>query len=273
MNHARVRSGRIRGPVLAIVMGLATTLLGACGPSGLGSLAAQGLPAVKVKAGTVTDTERSESARDVRTSATAEEQAAPGIVAKHSSKFVGAVFAPPGIIAKNSSKFRIAAFQQVPFARGLVVLMTPDGFYYLDAEGQPVTATTDESGRYDFGDFRIPAGQNVLVAASFPGNRVLYRYARSEAGDNHVDVDTAGTYVSAYLVARSRRLGRTLESFDAASLGKLHDLTGKMLEAGTLGFNPDLFTMPRAGDLVATYQTAFRASPDLAAAWDALLGQ
>lgn len=197
-----------------------------------------------------------------------------GTLARQDSRFVGSILAPPGIVAKNSSKYWIAAFEQFPFAGGLVVLMSPDGFYYLDKGGRPVTATTDAQGRYDFGDFRIPAGQNVLVSASFPGDRILYQYAYSAAGDNHVDVDAAGTYVSAYLIAQSRRLGRPLESFETASLGRLHDLTRAMLDAGTLSFDPDLFTMPRAGDLVAAYQAAFRASsPDLAAAWSNVLGQ
>ncbi len=215
---------------------------------------------------------------DLRTASTTLEPVGAGILAKNSSKFAGVIMAPAGILAKNSSKYQVASvaetpFAQVPFGQGLVVLMTPDGLYYLDGQDQPITATTDDLGRYDFGEFRIPTGKPVLVSASFPGNRVLYQYALSAAGDNHVDVDAAGTFVSAYLVAQSRRMDRPLESFDASRLPGLNGLTRAMLDDGSLPFDPDLFTLPRSGDLVASYRSAFLGrSPNLAAAWAALLG-
>lgn len=282
MDTMRVRAGRIRRPVLAIALGVAATALGACGPGGSGALSPGGLPAISVASGAVTDTQSQEAGQvsapvstpESRTFEAAQEQGASGILAKNSSKFAGEIMVPPGILAKNSSKYRVAGFAQVPFGQGLVELLTPDGFYFLDAAGQPITAMTDDLGRYDFGAFTIPVGKDVLVAARFPGNRLLFQYAHSAVGTNRVDVDAAGTYVSAYLVALGQRLERSPSSFDLAGLPKLRGLTHAMLEDGSLALDPELLALGRSGDLVASYQAAFRAgSPGLAQAWDALLGQ
>jgi hypothetical protein len=174
--------------------------------------------------------------------------------------------APPGILGKNSSKYRVASFAQHPHAGGLVVLTNLDGTYLMDG-GEPVTAKTDAAGRYDFGAHKIPSDRDVMVTATFPGNRMLVQYAHAAPGDNQADVDAAGTYVSSYFVARSRKAGREPVSYDRTRLPVLREWTRTMLDDGTLAFEPDLFALDRTGDLVTAYAAAFRArAPRLAAA-------
>ncbi|MBM3271529.1 MAG: hypothetical protein FJZ01_28165 [Candidatus Sericytochromatia bacterium] len=194
-----------------------------------------------------------------------------GILGKHSSKFLGTVSAPPGILGKHSSKYAVTSFGQSPYANGLVVLTRPDGMYLLQ-DGKPITATTDDSGRYDFGDKVIPAGQDILVTATFPGNRLLFQYAHATPGDNEADVDAAGTYVTAYLVARSNVSGRELRSYDHRALPALRRQTAALLESGELPFDPDHFMLGRESALVDVYAATQARVPALAQAWAALLG-
>jgi hypothetical protein len=272
------QGGRTRRILATYAIGAPTVLLLACSP-GTFEVAARSLGASASPAGALGASAQTKSALIgnagaglIGNAGAGLDAGASGIIAKNSSKFLGTVQAPPGIIAKNSSKYRIAAFEQVPYAGGYVVLLTPDGLLLTD-QGRPIYSRTDDLGRYDFGTFRIPPGRDVLVQATFPGNRVLYQYAHSSAGDNKVDVDLAGTYVSAYLVAQGRVKGKPLAEFDRSKLDAIQALTLSALSDGTLGFDPDHLLLGREADLLDSYQRAIRAgSPALDLAWRQLLG-
>ena len=173
------------------------------------------------------------------------------------------------IVANNSGRYATLAVGQRPIANAIVYLTDPEErFYALD--GQPLTATTDGKGRYDFLG-GVPTGEVVIVNVILADNRREVGFTVSKAGKNVVDVSLATTYVTEFLRDRAARLGKTMADFDLTALSKLTRLTETALAQGDLPV-PDL-AIGKIAELNQAYALAVGLNKQkLGDAWADVLG-
>ncbi|MBM3855795.1 MAG: hypothetical protein FJ399_22015 [Verrucomicrobia bacterium] len=197
------------------------------------------------------------------------EQIPSGILAKNSSKFSGSVTAPPGILAKNSSKFRIASYSEVAVADAYVALLTPKRAFYA-VDGKAGLTRTDSEGRFDFGDFALPPGREVLVEVFGPTGDSLIDYAVSAEGSNVSQVSLATTLVTRFAIEQANAKGKSLAAFDRRRLVDLAGGTRGALERGDLRVDGAVFDFGKRKALLRAYQAVIKG--DLLASWRAFLG-
>ena len=174
-----------------------------------------------------------------------------------------------GIVASNSTRYALQATAQRPIANAIVYLTDPDERFYA-VNGQPLTATTDAAGRYDFVG-GVAAGEVVIVNVILADNRREVGFTVSRAGKNTVDVSLATTYVTEFLRYRAGALGKTMADFDLSKLPALTALTLKAIAAGDLAV-PDL-TIGKINEMNQAYALAVGLNKQqLGDAWNGILG-
>lgn len=173
------------------------------------------------------------------------------------------------IVASNSTRYGLQAVAQRPIANAIVYLTDPDErFFALD--GEPLTAHTDEKGRYDFLG-GVPTGEVVIVNVILADNRREVGFTVSKGGKNTVDVSLATTYVTEFLRDRAARLGKTMAGFDLSALSKLTRLTETAIAQGDLPV-PDL-AIGKIGEMNQAYALAVGLNKQkLGDAWADVLG-
>ncbi len=189
------------------------------------------------------------------------------IVANNSGRIIGHNGA--SIVANNSTRYATLAVSQKPIANAIVYLTDPDERFYA-FDGQPLTATTDDKGRYDFPG-GVPTGEVVIVNVILADNRREVGFTVSKGGKNVVDVSLATTYVTEFLRDRAARLGKTMADYELAGLSKLTQLTETALAQGDLPV-PDL-AIGKIGEMNQAYALAVGLNKQkLGDAWADVLG-
>ncbi len=197
-----------------------------------------------------------------------------GILVKNSSKLSGTLFGPAGIIVKNSSKLEVEALSEVPLAGAWVYLMTPDGMYEADQDGVLYHAQADASGSFSF-DEPVPGNQEFLLEATAPSGDSAYKlanFAYSVPGETTVQIDTATTCASDYLLRTEQNRGVSLDGLDFTKLPQIIIDTQGLIDAGTLDIGSDALLSSSRDSLVSTYAAALTQDATLSAEWEALLG-
>lgn len=199
------------------------------------------------------------------------------IIAKNSSKFNGSITVPEGIIAKNSSKFRTQAYKELFLGDAYVYLTNAAGMIYI-VDGQHAITKSDGSGKYDFGNLRLPAGVDVVAKALLTKSergaaRSLINYTYALPGNNRVDVSLASTVTTHFLVVETKKRNRPLTTVEAEKLLSLRNRTQALLANEDLVVSPELVEEGRGTDLAVAYRAAMSVkSPQLLASWLDLLG-
>lgn len=220
-------------------------------------------------------------------------QGSDSLVPRALSLIEGQVSGPPGLIANGSAGLiangsagliangsaglvtRSAQALRRPGERYLpgqvIYLNRPDGEFFRDQLGRPVSTVTDGSGYYMLRD-DIPQSVPVVISVLLPGDRRLVGFTKPVAGSNRVDVSVATTIVTEYLREQAPGDKSSIASFDLRLVPDLIDRTEQLLESGLMA-TPSL----RIGDIaemnrlyaVAIGQDTF----GLGAAWEKMLSK
>ena len=152
--------------------------------------------------------------------------------------------------------------------------MTPDGLYEADADGVPYHAQADASGSFSFAE-PVPGGEELLLDAyaNFGGSMYeLANFAYTVPGQTNVQIDTASTCASDYLLRTAQSWGRSLDGFDLGGLPQIITDTQGLLDAGSLEISSDELQSSSRDQLVSAYAAALTQDATLSAEWNALLG-
>ena len=177
-----------------------------------------------------------------------------------------------GLIANNSAGFRIASLEQeVPLPRAVIYLTDAKDRFFEDAQGKPLSTSTDATGRYEI-PRGVPINQPVIVSLVLSENRREVGFTVPKAGKNTVNVSLATTYVTEFLRHSSVMDGRTMAAYPLTNLSDLTDLTNKAMLAQALP-QPTL-KIADIASMNMTYAKVIGANTNgLGDAWAKMLGR
>ncbi|MDB5099624.1 MAG: repeat containing protein [Cyanobacteria bacterium RYN_339] len=135
-----------------------------------------------------------------------------------------------GVISRDGAGYRVAALaEDVPLRKQLVYLLDAKGRLVLGADDQPITAETDEQGRFAFKGFVTT--HNLLLAIQLYDDKGLVQLVlpRGDAPSRTVELGLASTLTATYIqeqfvkpqadpVATFERLPAELEASTRASV-------------------------------------------------------
>ncbi|MFN3430304.1 MAG: hypothetical protein ACK46X_10155, partial [Candidatus Sericytochromatia bacterium] len=105
-----------------------------------------------------------------------------------------------GIISRDGAGYRVAALPaEVPIRKQLVYLMNAAGKLVVGANGEPMTAMTDETGRFEFKGF--VNDKHLVIAIALHENKGLMTsiLPRSTATSRTVGLNLASTLTATYI--------------------------------------------------------------------------
>lgn len=161
----------------------------------------------------------------------------PGLIANGSAGLIANGSA--GLIANGSAGLVTRSTQALRrpgerFLPGQVIYLNrPDGEFFRDQLGRPVSTVTDGSGYYMLRD-DIPQNVPVIISVLLPGDRRLVGFTKPSAGSNRVDVSVATTIVTEYLREQAPGDKSSIASFDLGLIPDLTDRTEQLLESGRM---------------------------------------
>ncbi|MFP5503289.1 MAG: hypothetical protein ACLGIN_12445, partial [Candidatus Sericytochromatia bacterium] len=106
-----------------------------------------------------------------------------------------------GVVNNNGANFRLlATADEAPFAGAVVRVLDAAGEPLLDAEGQPIQTTADQTGTFRL-KTSLPAG-NLILAADLPEANGQVQAVMTDTGgeDREVEVDYVSTLVAGYVL-------------------------------------------------------------------------
>lgn len=177
-----------------------------------------------------------------------------------------------GLIANNSAGFRVAALEpEVPLPRAIIYLTDARDRFFEGADGRPISATTDQEGRYEI-PRNVPINQPVIVSLVLSENRREVGFTVPKAGKNTVNVSLATTYVTEFLRHSATLDQRTMAAYPLDKLALLTERTNQAMADGSLP-QPTL----RIADIASanmTYAIAIGSNlAGLGDAWAEMLGR
>jgi hypothetical protein len=106
-----------------------------------------------------------------------------------------------GLISNNGAGYRLLTLAQVPLADVTVAVLDAAGKAIVDANGQPLKATTNERGEYAL--FTELPAKNLVLRVELPENRgTMQALAAKDSRDVAVRMDLISTLTTAYILER-----------------------------------------------------------------------
>ncbi len=154
------------------------------------------------------------------------------LIANNSAGLVGNNSA--GLIANNSAGYRIASLEEeIPVPRGVIYLTDARSRFFEGVQGEPLSTTTDENGRYEI-PRGVPTHQPVIVNLILSEDRREVGFTVPKAGKNTVNVSLATTYVTEFLRHSAVMDGKTMAAYPLDKLTELTERTNLAMSGGAL---------------------------------------